>query len=100
MKGLINHLKKHTCNHHIIVHKHLNFCLHLEKKSHLSNQLKDVAKHNTKCCYSKKKISLQSNHVNNITTYNMKYLLDTSLHHNEMLRHITSMFTISETKED
>ena len=30
----------------------------------------------------------------------MKCLLNTSLHHNEMLRHITSMFTVSETTED
>ena len=29
----------------------------------------------------------------------MKDLLNTSLHRNEMLRHITSMFTVSETKE-
>ena len=69
------------------------------KQSHLSNLLKDVVKHNTICLYSKKKITFQSNHIKNATTYNMKYLLNTSLHHNEMLRHITSMFTVTETKE-
>ena len=45
-------------------------------------------------------ISLQSNNVKNVTTYNMKYLLNTSYHHYEMLRHITSMFTVIETKLD
>ena len=30
----------------------------------------------------------------------MKYLLNTLYHHHEMLRHITSMFTVIETKQD
>ena len=50
-----------------------------------------------KCFYSKKKIALQSNHVKNVTTYTMKYLLNTSSHHHEMFRHSTSMFTVTET---
>ena len=120
MNGLLKHIKKYKCYHHINVHRYLTYYLRLkEKQSFLSNQLKDVAKHNTKCYYSKKKIylqinhvknvttynmnnllniSLQSNHVKNVITYNMKYLLNKSLHHNEILRHITSMCTVSETK--
>ena len=43
---------------------------------------------------------MQSNHVKNVTTYNIKYLLNTSFHHNEMLRHITSIFTVIETNKD
>ena len=35
MKGLMNHLKKHKCNHHIIVYKYLNFYLHLKKNNHI-----------------------------------------------------------------
>ena len=30
----------------------------------------------------------------------MKYLLNSSLHHKEMVRYISSIFTVSETKED
>ena len=52
------------------------------------------------CYYSEKNTSLQSNHVKNVTTYNMKYLLNSSLHHEEMVRYISSIFTIIETKED
>ena len=52
------------------------------------------------CYYSEKNTSLQSNYVKNVTTYNMKYLLNSSLHHEEMVRYISSIFTIIETKED
>ena len=101
MNGLMKHLKNQKCKHHIIVHKYLSYYLHLKKKqSHLSNQLKDVAKHKSVCYHSEKNTSLQSNNVKNVTTYNMKYLLKSSLHHEEMVRYITSIFTIIETKDD
>ena len=44
-------------------------------------------------------ISLQNYNLN-VTTYNMKYLLKTSYHHQEMLRYITSMFAVIETKQE
>ena len=98
MNGLLKHIKKYKCYHHISVHKYLTYYLRLKgKQSFLSNQLKDVAKNKTECYYSKKKISLQSNHVKNVTTYNIRYLSNTSLHHNEVLRHIPSMSTVTET---
>ena len=94
----MKHLKAYKVNHHVIVHKYLMFYLYLKtNKSHLNNQLKDDIKYNTKCFYSKTKIAFQSNHVKNVTTYNMKYLLKTSSHHNTMFRNITSMFTVTET---
>ena len=98
MKEQMKHLKAYKVNHHVIVHKYLMFYLYLKtNKSHLNNQLKDDIKYNTKCFYSKTKIAFQSNHVKNVTTYNMKYLLKTSSHHNKMFRNITSMFTVTET---
>ena len=101
MNGLLKHLKEHKCYHHIIVRKYFTFYLRLkDKQSFLSNQLKDIAKHNKKCYYSKNMISLQNNNVKNVTQYNMKYLLNTSYHHHEILRHIASMFTVIETKLD
>ena len=100
MNGLLKHLKKHKCYHYITVHKYLFFYLQLKEKQYFpSNQLKNVAKHNKKVYYSKKMISLQSNHVKNVTTHNMKHLLNTSYYHHEMSRHITSMFTVIETKQ-
>ena len=50
MNGLLKHLKEHKCYHHTIVCKYFTFYLRLkDKQSFLSNQLKDVTKHNKKC---------------------------------------------------
>ena len=55
MKGLMKYLKNQKCNHHIIVHKYLTYYLHLKtNQSHISNQLKNVAKHKSMCYYSEK----------------------------------------------
>ena len=100
MNGLLKHLQERKYYHHNIVFQYLTFYLRLkDKQSFLSNQLEDVAKHNKKCYYSKM-VTLQNNNVNNVTTYNMKYLLNTSNHHYEMVRYITSMFIVIETKQD
>ena len=100
MNGLLKHLKEHKCYHHNIVFQYLIFHLRLkDKQSFLNKQLKDVTKHNKKCYYSKMMIALQNYNLN-VTTYNMKYLLNTSYHHQEMLRHIISMFSVIETVQD
>ena len=100
MNGLLKHLQMHKCYHHNIVFQYLTFYLRLkDKQSFLSKQLKDVAKHNKNCYYSKKMNKMHIHNLN-VTTYNMNCLLNTSYHHQEMLRHIASMFTVIETKQD
>ena len=100
MNDLLKHLKNHNCNHHNIVFQYLTFYLRLkDKQSFLSKQLKDVAKHNEDCFYSEKMKKIHINNMN-VTTFNMNYLLNTSYHHQEMLRNITSMFSVIETKTD
>ena len=100
MNGLLKYLKEHKCYHHNIFFQYLTFYLRLkDKQSFLSKQEKDVAKHNKKCYYSKKMISLHNYNLN-VTTYTMKYLLNTSHHYQAMLRHIISMFSVIETKQD